>query len=133
LLTNQLFGGIAVAGGVTAVAALIVMLTDSGSFDHAAWLAYTVLVIAQCVRAYANRSVREPIHRLGRNGFLLAAGLAAAAVQALIPYIPPLATAFHATPLDARDWLLVAVVAFAPAVVAEIARTVRRGRTLWVA
>jgi len=133
LLTSQLLGGIVLAGGFTAVAALIVMLTSGGSFEHAAWLAYTALVIAQCVRAYANRSVREPIHRLGGNAFLLAACLIAAAVQALIPYVPPLAEAFHATPLGATDWLLVAVVAFAPAVVAEVVRTIRHGRTLWVA
>jgi Ca2+-transporting ATPase len=133
LLTDQLLGGIVLAGGFTAVAALVVMLTHGGSFEHAAWLAYTALVVGQCVRAYANRSVREPIHRLGTNGFLLAAGLVAVGVQALIPYVPPLAEAFHATPLDAMDWLLVAVVAFAPALVAETVRTVRRGRTLWVA
>ena len=53
-----------------AVAALLVMLTHGGGFDHAAWLAYTALVVSQCVRAYWNRSLREPIHRLGRNGFL---------------------------------------------------------------
>ena len=77
------------------------MLTDGGDFEHAAWLAYTTLVVSQCVRAYSNRSLREPIHRLGRNGFLLGACLLAVAIQALIPYVPALAEAFHATPLDA--------------------------------
>jgi Ca2+-transporting ATPase len=133
LLTDQLLAGIVLAGGFTAVAALVVMLTHEGTFEHAAWLAYTALVVGQCVRAYANRSVRAPIHRLGRNVFLLGACLAAVAIQVVIPYVPPLAEAFHATTLDAIDWLLVAVVAFVPAVVAEITRTVRNGRTLWVA
>src|SRR5262249_7524254 len=45
LLTNRLFGGIGLAGGFSAVAALVLLLTDGGSFDHAAWLAYTALVI----------------------------------------------------------------------------------------
>ncbi|MHB8891534.1 MAG: cation-translocating P-type ATPase [Candidatus Limnocylindrales bacterium] len=133
LLTNQILARIVGAGGFTAVAALVVMLTDGGGFDHAAWLAYTILVVSQCVRAYWNRSVREPIHRLGTNGFLLGAGLFAVAVQVLIPYVPVLAEAFRATPLDASDWVVVAVVAFVPALAAELVRTVRRGRTLWVA
>jgi len=116
-----------------AIAALVVMLAYGGSFEHAAWLAYTVLVVGQCVRAYWNRSVREPIHRLGRNGFLLGACLAAVAVQVLIPYVPVLADAFRATPLDAGEWVIVVVVAFAPAAFAEVVRTLGRGRVLWVA
>jgi magnesium-transporting ATPase (P-type) len=74
-----------------------------------------------------------PIHRLGPNNFLIGACLFAVAVQALIPYVPPLATAFRATPLDLSDWLLVAVVAFVPAVAAELARMRGRGRSMWVA
>ncbi|HEX7471756.1 MAG TPA: HAD-IC family P-type ATPase [Candidatus Limnocylindrales bacterium] len=133
LLTNGILGRIGVAGAFTAVAALVLMLGHGGPFDHAAWLAYTTLVASQCVRAYWNRSVHQPIHRLGRNGFLLAAGFAAVAIQALIPYVPPLAEAFHATPLDLVDWLLVALVAFAPAVVAEVVRSRGQGRAIWVA
>jgi Ca2+-transporting ATPase len=132
LLTNGILAGIVGAGGSTAVAALVVMLTHGGGFEHAAWLAYTALVVGQCVRAYWNRSLREPIHRLGRNGFLLAAAIGAVAIQVLIPYVPPLADAFRATPLDLADWLLVAVVAFVPAIAAEIGRM--RGRdAIWIA
>ncbi len=109
------------------------MLAHGGAFEHASWLAYTALVAGQCVRAYWNRSVREPIHRLGRNGFLLVACLAAMAVQVAIPYVPPLADAFRATPLDPGDWGLIAIVALAPAVLAELVRSRRGGRTVWVA
>jgi Ca2+-transporting ATPase len=133
LLTNGILAGIVGAGGFTAVAALIVMLGHGGGFDHAAWLAYTTLVVSQCVRAYWNRSVREPVHRLGRNLFLLVACVVAVAIQVAIPYVPMLADAFRATPLDALDWLLVAVVAFVPAGVAELARMRARGRGVWVA
>jgi Ca2+-transporting ATPase len=133
LLTNGLLGRLVVAGGFTAVAALVVMLGHDEDFGHAAWLAYTCLVVGQCVRAYWNRSLRVPIHRLGTNGFLLAACLVAVAIQAAIPYLPGVSDAFHATPLDAVDWAIVAVVAFAPAIVAEVVRTVGRGRTIWVA
>ena len=86
---------------------------------------------AQAVRANANRSLRIPIHRLPLNWFLLAAGLIVIGVQAAIPQVPLLAEAFRATPLDASDWAIVAVIALAPAVLAEVVRTVT-GRT-WVA
>jgi Ca2+-transporting ATPase len=133
LLTNEILVKIVAAGSFSAVAALALMLTHGGGFEHAAWLAFTALVVGQCVRAYWNRSVREPIHRLGRNGFLMGACLAAVGIQALIPYVPPLAEAFRATPLDLVDWLLVAVVAFVPAVAAQVVRTRGRGEAIWVA
>jgi Ca2+-transporting ATPase len=133
LLTDRILGLIVLAGGFTAVAALAVMLVHGGSFVHAAWLAYTTLVVAQCVRAYWNRCLRDPIHRLGRNGFLLVTYLAAVAVQALIPYVPALAEAFHATPIDPGEWLVVALVAFVPALAAELIRWRGRGRVIWVA
>jgi Ca2+-transporting ATPase len=133
LLTNGILARLVGAGAFTALAALLVMLTHDGGFDHAAWLAYTILVVGQCVRAYWNRSLREPIHRLGANGFLLAASLAAVAIQVIIPGVPVLADAFRATPLDLADWGLVAVLAFLPALVAEVVRTAGHGRTVWVA
>ncbi len=133
LLTNAILGRIALAGGFTAVAALAVMLAHGGTFEHAAWLAYTTLVVGQCVRAYWNRSVRVPLHRLGQNGILLGACLIAVAIQALIPYVPVLAEAFRATPLDLADWMLVTVVAVAPAAAAEAVRWRGGGRAVWVA
>jgi P-type Ca2+ transporter type 2C len=133
LLTNGMLVNILAAGAFTAFAALALMLTHGGGFDHAAWLAYTALVVGQCVRAYWNRSIHEPIHRLSRNGFLFAACLAAVAIQAVIPYVPPLASAFRATPLDLEDWLLVAVVAALPALLAELVRTRGRRELVWVA
>ena len=131
LLTRGVLGRIAFAGGYSAVAALIVMVTDPGSVDHARWLAYTVLVCSQAVRAYANRSVREPISRLPANWFLLAAGIVVIAIQAIIPAVPVLADAFRASSLGLSDWALVAVIALAPALVAQLVRAVT-GRT-WIA
>jgi Ca2+-transporting ATPase len=133
LLTRGILGGIVAAGGFTAGAAMLVMVTHGGGFDHAAWLAYTALVVSQCVRAYWNRSLREPIHRLGRNGLLAVACLAAVAIQLLIPYWPPVASAFRATPLDVVDWSLVVLVAVVPAAIAEVARMRGGGHSMWVA
>ncbi|MEX1170186.1 MAG: HAD-IC family P-type ATPase, partial [Chloroflexota bacterium] len=55
LLTTGIIGRIGLAGGFSAVAALLVMVTHPGGDDHARWLAYTILVCSQAVRAYANR------------------------------------------------------------------------------
>jgi P-type Ca2+ transporter type 2C len=132
LLTIGLLVRIAGAGGFSAVAALVIIAGQPGTDDHARWLAYTVLVMAQVVRAYANRSLVTPVHRLAPNGFLALAVVLVAVVQVMIPLVPPLAEAFRATSLEAADWVLVAAVALGPAVVAQGVRALRPG-TAWVA
>ena len=122
LLTANLLTKISAAGGFSAVAALVLVMTHDGTSEHARWLAYTALVVAQAVRAYTNRSLTVPVWRLPANGFLLAACLLVVGIQVLIPSVPALATAFHASPLDPFDWVLVAIVAFAPALVAQLLR-----------
>jgi Ca2+-transporting ATPase len=131
LLTTGVLARIAVAGGFTAVAALVVLELRGGDFDHARWLAFNVLAIGQAVRAYANRSLSLPVLRLSRNGFLLLACLVVAAVQLGIPYVPQLALAFHASPLSLAEWGLVVLLALLPAALAEFVRATRRGE--WVA
>jgi Ca2+-transporting ATPase len=125
---------IALAGGFTAVAALWLMVSHPGhpgDPDHVRWLAYTALVCGQVVRAYANRSLRIPVLRVGRNGFLLAGALLVVVIQLAIPFVPGVSEAFRASPLDLEEWLLVASVALLPAVAAEAIRFT--GRTVWVA
>jgi Ca2+-transporting ATPase len=126
LLTNGILVRIAVAGGFSAAAALVLAGVVGGDPEHGRWLAYTALVVGQVVRAYANRSISVPVWRLPSNGFLLAAGVLAVAVQAAIPVVPALADAFRATPLDAGDWALVLGVALAPSVVAHALRVTGR-------
>jgi magnesium-transporting ATPase (P-type) len=130
LIDRAILVGIALAGGFSAVAALALVLTATGSGTHAAWLAFTTLVVAQLVRANANRSLRASLFRLGPNVVLLGMAITWLALQAAIPYIPPLSDAFRATPLSGIEWLLVAVIGLAPAVLAEVMR--RTGRR-WVA
>ena len=65
------------------------------------------------------------------NGLLLAGGIFCVAVQVAIPFVPAIRDAFQATQLDASDWLLVAVIALAPAVFAELYRAIRHRP--WVA
>jgi P-type Ca2+ transporter type 2C len=131
LLDSPLLTRITFAGGFSAVAALVVMLVHDGTPDHVRWLAYTTLVVAQIVRAYANRSLARPVLTLRPNGFLLLACLAVLVFQISIPYIPPLAAAFRATPLFASDWAIVAAIALAPALLAELIRATTHRE--WVA
>ncbi len=130
LLGRGILVGIAGAGGFTAIAALALVLGSEGGIEHASWLAFTTLVVGQLVRANANRSLQTSIFRLEPNGVLLVMGVLWVVVQATIPYIPAVANAFEASPLNAMEWALVAFIALAPAVLAEVMR--RTGRT-WVA
>jgi P-type Ca2+ transporter type 2C len=131
LLTREILVRITAAGGFSAIAALWLMTNHDGGFEHARWLAFTALVCGQAVRAYANRSLRMPIHSIAGNRVLLGAAVAVIALQAAIPYLPPLADAFRATRLDLLDWALAAAIALAPAVLAEVVRSTRRA--VWVA
>jgi len=132
LLSREILVRIAGAGAFGALAALAVLLLHPGPFEHARWVAYTALVIGQVVRAYANRSLLLPVHRLRANRLLATTALLVVAIQVAIPLVPPLADAFRATPLTAGEWLVVAVIAVLPALVAEVTRLVRPGRR-WVA
>ncbi len=131
LLDWSILARIGLAGGFSAVAALWLIMTQAGTFEHVRWLAYTALVVGQVVRANANRSLAYPVLRRRPNMLLLAGGIVCIAAQVAIPFIPPLAAAFQATPLDALDWVLVGIVALLPAVFAEAYRAARH-RT-WVA
>jgi Ca2+-transporting ATPase len=122
LLDRGILGGVTLAGGFSASAALMLMLLIGGGLDHDRWVAFTALAVGQVVRAYANRSLVVPVQRLRVNGFLAAAVALVIAVQAAIPYIPPLADAFRASPLSPGEWVLVACMALAPAVVAQAVR-----------
>ena len=130
LLTNLLLSRIVLAGSFTAVATLAVVELDGGGADHVRWLAYTALVVGQVVRAYANRSLESSIVKLRANWFLAVTCLGVVAIQALIPFIPPMADAFRASPLQLTEWGIVALIAFFPALVAD---GLRRIGWTWVA
>ena len=132
LLDRGTLARLAGAGGFSAVGALLLLVTHQGTFEHARWLAFTTLVVAQAVRAYANRSLSQPVHRLGGNLFLAIACLVAVGIQATIPFVPFLADAFRAVPISALEWILVAIIALAPAAVAELIRS-RSSTSAWVA
>jgi len=130
LLDRGILAGVTLAGGSSATAALALMLLVGGGLDHARWVAFSALAVGQVIRAYANRSLSVPVQRLPLNGFLASAVVLVIAAQAAVPYLPPLAEAFRASPLSAGEWLLVGCVALAPAVVAQAARAMGRR---WIA
>ena len=131
LLSPRILGGVALGGGISAVAALALLLWADGAAGHARWVAFTALVVAQAVRANANRSLTTPSWSLVPNRFLGAAAVIVVAIQVLIPFAPPLADAFRASPLGPLEWLLVLVVAIGPWIAAEAIRS--RARIPWVA
>ncbi|MFI5258751.1 MAG: cation-translocating P-type ATPase [Candidatus Limnocylindrales bacterium] len=131
LLDWSILARITLAGGFSAAAALVLIEQHSPDFEHARWLAYTALVVGQVVRANANRSLSYPVLLRRPNALLLAGGVLSIAVQAGIPFVPAAREAFQATPLDAFDWLLVAIVALTPAAFAEVYRAIRHKP--WVA
>ena len=131
LLDWSILSRIGLAGGFSAFAALWLLETHDGTFEHVRWIAYTALVVGQVVRANANRSLAYPVLLRRPNALLLAGGILCIAVQVAIPYVPAVRDAFEATQLDAFDWLLVAVIALAPAAFAELYRAVRHRP--WVA
>ena len=74
----------------------------------------------------------QPVIGLRPNRFLAVVCLIVLLAQMAIPFVPPLAEAFRASPLSPAEWLVAGLVAIAPAVVAEIIRA-RSGRLDWVA
>jgi Ca2+-transporting ATPase len=126
LLTDGLLLRIAVTGSITAIGALLLISLRGTDPEQARWLAFNTLVFGQLVRAYANRSLDRPVITLAPNRFLAAACIAAGLVTIAIPYVPLLAEAFRAVPLDAVDIGLIALIALGPAFVAEVMRAIRR-------
>jgi P-type Ca2+ transporter type 2C len=130
LLDSGLLVRIAAAGGFSAVAALAVMVLHSGDFQHARWLAYTTLVLAQAARAYGNRSLTTPTTRLAPNRLLATASMLVVGIQLLIPSVPVLADAFRASRLDPMEWVIAGSIALAPLAAADL---IRRSGRAWVA
>ncbi len=75
LLDWTILSRICLAGGFSAVAALVLIEQHGPDFTHARWLAYTALVIGQVVRANANRSLSSPVVLRRPNPLLLLGGI----------------------------------------------------------
>ena len=131
LVPAGLLARIALSGGFSALAALWLMVTLRRSARPC-----TVAGLHDPRLRAGRPGVRqsEPAgtaHRLSPNPLLFGACVLTVLVQAAIPLVPPLADAFRATPLDPSEWVLVAIIALLPAILAETVRALR-GVT-WIA
>ena len=128
LLTNGLLGRHPVAGASAPSPRWCSWRRTEGRRPRP-WLAYTALVCGQAVRAYWNRSLGKPVHRLRATGSCSGRILTVASRPRSRP---SLCSPMRSAPaLDARDRPLVAAVALAPFLLVQVLRF--RGHRPWVA
>ena len=111
------------AGLLTAVVLAAFGIARSGSWGPAAGtLAFATLAIAELVRAYAARSEKVPLTKLGWNAnrWMHRAVLSSLALVAIVLYIPPLQSAFGTMTASAPMWGMVLPLALLPAVAIEL-------------
>jgi Ca2+-transporting ATPase len=119
------------AGGLAAGVALAAFaweLHAAGSVAAARNAAFSVLVVAELLRAFSARSATRTVAELGARGNarLLVTGMALFTVQLLLPHAPPLRAVFHVAPVSAATWLAWGALATLPLAVLELAKLGRR-------
>jgi Ca2+-transporting ATPase len=129
---------LATGGLVAACAAIGFHLTLAGAearLDEARTVAFSTCAFAQILLSLVFRSEGRTLPELGlfSNRALQGAVVLAAGLQALAVAVPAAREIFHVAPLDASTWLLVALLAAAPATLIEGVKLVRRWRTRRVA
>ncbi|OUQ25995.1 calcium-translocating P-type ATPase, PMCA-type [Flavonifractor sp. An135] len=89
-------------------------------------MAFATLTLAQLFHAYDVRSGEHTLLRLGvlSNRSMNRAFLAGTALQLAVLCLPPLQTVFRTVPLTVEQWLAVAGLALAPALVCEAVKAV---------
>ena len=118
------------AGMLTVVVLAAFAVSREGSWSPAAGtLAFATLAIAELVRAYAARSEKVPLAKLGwnTNRWMHRAVLSSLALVAIVLYIPPLQTAFGTVTTSATMWAMILPLALLPTIAIELRkRFVRR-------
>ncbi len=126
-----------VIGGSTVLVFALALRLRPGMEEWARTLAFTTLVVSQLLYAFVCRSEELTVWEAGplANRYLVGAVLVSFAMQLAVVYWSPLAAVFRTVPLDAADWLLVAVACVWGYAVEWVARTVRTRlwrRLAWV-
>ena len=90
--------------------------------DIARTAAFTAMVVFEKVSVFAFRSLRHPCTTLGwtSNPVLLGAVALTLLAQVAAVYWPPLQTVLHTVPLDADDWVRIALLALPLVVLPEL-------------
>jgi len=91
-------------------------------------MAFATLALSELALVFALRSLHTAAWRLPRNVWLRASAGASAAVVAAVVYVPPARGAFATVALDAREAIVVVVLALLPAVLTELAKALARRR-----
>ena len=127
---NMVLYGILV--GVITLAAYLLgeyVLSDPSVADGTAnTMAFATLVFCELTRAFAVRSERESIFKIGvfTNPTMNKSFLVGMILQLAVLLVPFLQNVFSITPLTGTEWLVVAVLGLMPLVISEIAKAIRR-------
>ena len=127
---NMVFYGVLV--GVITLAAYLLgeyVLSDPLVADGTAnTMAFATLVFCELTRAFAVRSERESIFKIGvfTNPTMNKSFLVSMVLQLAVLLIPFLQNVFSITPLTGIEWLVVVVLSLMPLVISEIAKAIRR-------
>ncbi len=97
------------------------LIEGTADVDTARTCAFTVLVLAQLLNAFATRTPdRSVVHRLFANPWLFATVGVSLGLQVLVVHLAVLNQAFSTTPLSLRDWLLCTLFASSVIVAGEV-------------
>lgn len=112
--------------GILSLCAFILGL-KSGDGKAASTMCFGVLSFSQLFHAFNMRS-EKPFYARGipKNVPLLLGVILCMALQAAIMILPQAASLFGAVPLDARQWMTVACLSFAPIPLCEIFKMIKR-------
>lgn len=132
MLSAPFLRAIAFHGATIAAVTLVAFWgVPSTSAAHASTMAFMTLALAQLFHLGTARS-HIPVLALIRvraNRWALGAVALVLALQFASVAFEPLRMVVHTTPLGARDWMIVVMLAAVPAVIGQTLRTCRAGRT----
>lgn len=128
VLSPRFLASIGVYGGLITASTLAAYVWALGRPEEGATtIAFMTLALAQIFHLGNARSA-EPVLRPDRamaNRFALGAVVLAVLLQVAAVAVDPLARVLDVVPLDAREWLIVTILAAIPAVVGQAVRTLR--------
>jgi len=120
-----------IIGAVIAVGTLYTFLwalNQGYSLDHARTVALTTIVLFQLFNVFNVRSEVESVFRMRllSNPFLFFSVIASVIAQIMIIYVPAFQFVFRTAPLNAQDWVVLALVATTVIAAVEAEKALRR-------
>lgn len=142
IITKRMLGHIfiqAAAIFICVAAAFLIPLTNNNGFffsteysslDGARTVAFATLIISELLRAYAARSERMSVFKLGlfTNKFMNMSVLVSLALLAAVIYIPVVNGWFDNVALSLTAWLVIVPLALIPFATSEIYKLIRKAK-----